>query len=790
MKKSMVFEGVAVTLLILLSFLMLAMLLGGGAGKEVSGIGEIQYTYVGSDDTLYVFSGDNISAIGGNGTLLWTFKVPGQWSVCNYGFYSNRLMSNGQPNIYMSTPIVSASEGILYVYMKPTQDGSSIYFMDGALMAISGGKELWELSITSHKASALAPGSSDQYVQYGDARAYASGDRVYVFHDYNETVISKNGTILWNIGNVSVPTAVDEQGFVYFVRSPGPQDGSLKYPYNVYIPDYREPSGTIYAYYPNGTPYWESHAENPLLLNQYVSDTLPIYYKGMVYAPMYNGIMALYQNGTVKWTKTYKGDDFKFNWPFDLNNLTESQKSDLKAFNRYVTAQDLEPGILLNDILLNDIKVKLRLYSAMPFDLQGNVYLQYTSSIWIPSNTSYPLLSLITIGPDGKEISRTYMYEYTYRAAKDGVGYATEDMIRWSESRQYLIPNAGYVPLNVIDLAPDKLIAYDIESGKELWNYTFIVKDPTVVTLDNSNVRTLLDRYTAEDAINNSGVNVTERWHSSLGPIVSRESLQISPGDNVTYASFQSLNYEDPIVLGQSKCAYLGGIYAFDKNGTLLWHKSMPPLVTNTMYVTQNGTVFYQTPDGKVGVTNAGIAAGFTLTALLYLFLRFLCVGAVARAKARLNKNDNRNCVLGFIVNNPGSSLYEIARNTGINLGTVRYHLFILGLNHKVVASQTDGKYVRYFTNSNSYSKEEQLILSLMRRDAMGKVLGIMLKKPGISNVEIARELDIKESVVCRCVKELSEKGVIAKEPTGRGCSVEESQREHVVAAMRRIYGE
>jgi len=784
MKKSMVFEGVAITLLILLAFLMLAMILGG-AGREVSGIGDIRYTYAGSDNTLYVFSGENIHAIGGDGALKWTFRVPEQWGICDYGHYMGQVLSDGKPNIAMSTPIVSADTDILYLYVKPAMDSQSTYFMDGALMAISGGKELWEVPITCHKAYALALGSSDQYIEYGDAIVHASGDRVYVFHDYNETVISRDGAVLWDIGNVSVPAAVDEQGFVYIVSSPGQQNGSLAYPYGVYIPDYREPSGTIHAYYPNGTFDWESRAGSPLLINQYVSDTLPIYDKGMVYAPIYDGITALYRNGTVKWTKTYNGEDFNVTWPFDLNNMTEAQKRDLEAYKRIVSVQDPEPGIMVDGI-----KFKLRLYRDMPFDRDGNVYLQYTNSVWIPGNTSFPLLSLIAIGPDGNEKSRTYMYDYTYLAAKDRVGYVTENIIRWSESRDYFIPNAGYVPRNVTDLASDRLIAFDIESGKELWNYSFDVKDTMVLTLDRSNVRTLLDSYTADDAINNSGVNVSERWHNSLGPVQSHEGLQIAPGDNVTYASFQSLNYEDPVVLGESKCAYLGGIYAFDKNGTLLWYNSMPPIVTNTMCVTPNGTVFYQTPDGKIGVTSAGIAAGATLTAILYLFLRFVCLGAVARAKARLSKNDNRNRVLEFIAGNPGSSLYEIARGTGVNLGTVRYHLFILGLNHKIVASQTDGKYVRYFTNSGTYSKDEQLILSLMRRDAMGRVLGLMLERPGISNVEIARELDIRESVVSRCVKELSAKGVVTRESEGGGCSVEETHRDHVATAMRRIQGE
>ena len=107
-------------------------------------------------------------------------------------------------------------------------------------------------------------------------------------------------------------------------------------------------------------------------------------------------------------------------------------------------------------------------------------------------------------------------------------------------------------------------------------------------------------------------------------------------------------------------------------------------------------------------------------------------------------------------------------------------------MSHKVVACRTDGKYVRYFINSGSYSEEAQLILSLMRRKATGRMLRLILERPGISNVEAARELGIKESVSCRCMKELSGRGLIDKGPDG-GYFVKEGKREHVEAAMRRI---
>ena len=45
-----------------------------------------------------------------------------------------------------------------------------------------------------------------------------------MYHDYNETVLDTNGTVLWNIANVADPVSVDEDGFVYSVPARVPDE--------------------------------------------------------------------------------------------------------------------------------------------------------------------------------------------------------------------------------------------------------------------------------------------------------------------------------------------------------------------------------------------------------------------------------------------------------------------------------------------------------------------------------------------------------------------------------------
>ena len=57
---------------------------------------------------------------------------------------------------------------------------------------------------------------------FSDANIYAKGGRIYIYHDYNETVVDSNGSILWSVDNVAAPASVDESGFVYTVPAMEP----------------------------------------------------------------------------------------------------------------------------------------------------------------------------------------------------------------------------------------------------------------------------------------------------------------------------------------------------------------------------------------------------------------------------------------------------------------------------------------------------------------------------------------------------------------------------------------
>jgi predicted transcriptional regulator len=129
-------------------------------------------------------------------------------------------------------------------------------------------------------------------------------------------------------------------------------------------------------------------------------------------------------------------------------------------------------------------------------------------------------------------------------------------------------------------------------------------------------------------------------------------------------------------------------------------------------------------------------------------------------------KNRNRLALLGYVRNNPGCTITELSKCTGINRGTVRYHLYLLFIERKIIQKK-EGKRNYLFTN-DGIPLEKKLIYAYIRIPAKKEILTIILNQPGISNKEIAGKLRLERSTVYWHLKQLCKENIVVRRWDGR----------------------
>lgn len=172
-------------------------------------------------------------------------------------------------------------------------------------------------------------------------------------------------------------------------------------------------------------------------------------------------------------------------------------------------------------------------------------------------------------------------------------------------------------------------------------------------------------------------------------------------------------------------------------------------------------------PDGKAYLY--GLPAEYAI-GLLYARAAGPSFGApgISRARNQVYQNENRNQIIKFIADNPGSRLYDVISALNMNIGTTRYHLMILSLNHILVPYQDGTSHIRYFTNSGIYSGDQMKIISVLRREPTSRLLGALAGQSGMTNASISLASGLPYSDVNRYLKELISKGIVVQEPAGK----------------------
>ncbi len=874
MRKARSFEISLVLLLIVCVGLLYYMIVILGApqvtkGWEAPANGSIDYMFLGSNDTLYVFQGNQISAILPDGSLKWKYTAPGNYQLINRWTYPTYTLMNGnRVHSNQPYPVVEENNGSLYVYaflslnLEETNNisrGSSINHTSVIFALSQEGTVEWEYPMTSQIiAEDYDSGSALNPLLLNIVTIDSSEGRLLVYHDHEESILADNGTLLFNLSNLTGPVAVDENGGIYGVKT------ALSYGHVSHIEEngisvrvwnafevsasgevshggyevitnteveivtvdesnnltdrltgiaYRCP-GRVIVYHDGKVEDWK----NCTLLGSYPQDRPQVvaYETGEIYAvkavvsiedslTIYREAAPLkgFREASVVSSGTVEAFDMRGRllWSTDLCEPVEQpstiesvwkQYDSLPLYRNGTLYTFISNGVAALDTAGNVMWVQHLVgssytpFSLMPIDSAGNTYLQRI-------NDRLPQEYVSSISPGGQVFPDAWTYKtiyYVYGRTDTGISSglsAVNDMtseplpvsggdgVIYAIGRIVVPDNTSFASLIKQQHIPsDTVTAYDIKTGRVIWNFTIPSRDRQVVILCPDNLN-MTDRSTIYESVQMMSLDPETGQKASLSrwTLADKSGITVCPSTNVTYIYYDYLVYDagtnsvfqQPNLTGNlGSCAK--GLYAIDSQGRLLWEKQVNGSID--MLVADNSTIYYSTSDGRLGGIGVNLAAGITVIAIAYLFLRFFLIGAVSRAKSRLDKNENRNAVLKYIAASPGATLADVVRELGINPGTARYHLLVLSLNHRI-ASHQDTKFIRYFPKTSVYGDQERSLLSLVRRKPLARMLSTLAIMPGLSNKELSRELQLSAAATHEQVSELVGRGVLIKTPKPDG---------------------
>jgi predicted transcriptional regulator len=139
------------------------------------------------------------------------------------------------------------------------------------------------------------------------------------------------------------------------------------------------------------------------------------------------------------------------------------------------------------------------------------------------------------------------------------------------------------------------------------------------------------------------------------------------------------------------------------------------------------------------------------------------------RRVRRENLLDNavRAQIFSCIRDHPGIHLRGLVRETGIKLGTLRYHLNVLQKSHLIVLVESDG-HACFFGNDGTYPGSEQQLLVHLRRRVPRGILHLLLHRPSATRKELAESLGVAGSTITWYMARLERDHLIFAERDGR----------------------
>jgi DNA-binding transcriptional ArsR family regulator len=139
------------------------------------------------------------------------------------------------------------------------------------------------------------------------------------------------------------------------------------------------------------------------------------------------------------------------------------------------------------------------------------------------------------------------------------------------------------------------------------------------------------------------------------------------------------------------------------------------------------------------------------------------------RKNSKVLADNTRKMVYDHVVDSPGCTRPQIARDLGLNEGTVTYHLDVLEGSNCLRTVKVD-KTVYYFANNRKWDELELRLYIRLHNETGRLLLNTMMEQPQITSKELSRLSGRNKSTISWHMERLEKDGIISVHRVGRNC--------------------
>lgn len=110
-------------------------------------------------------------------------------------------------------------------------------------------------------------------------------------------------------------------------------------------------------------------------------------------------------------------------------------------------------------------------------------------------------------------------------------------------------------------------------------------------------------------------------------------------------------------------------------------------------------------------------------------------------------KNKTRLRIFNYVSSNPGCTPIEISAKQNMNKGTVKYHVFMLESQGKIILKNVGG-FIMLFNSSHASSDLNKAVLAYIKNDTSKNLLYAIMEEPGVTNKKLSEKFSLDKSSV------------------------------------------